>query len=54
MSAFLWVGLGGAATLLRDIHGPPLLAGALAALWIARSVPLPSGLSETPSETSSR
>jgi hypothetical protein len=28
-------------TLLEDIHGPPLLAGALAGLWLLRSVPLP-------------
>jgi rhomboid protease GluP len=47
LGAALWLGLGGLATWLRDIHGPPLLAGALSAAWLARSVPLPSQLSET-------
>lgn len=48
VGAAFWLALGVVATLLRDIHGPPLLAGALAALWLLRSVPLPAALSEAP------
>jgi rhomboid protease GluP len=53
VGAVFWLTLGGVATLLHDIHGPPLLVGGLAAVWLARSVPLPSQLREAASETDS-
>ena len=34
-----------AATWLEDIHGPPVLAGAVFGRWLLRSVPLPQRLS---------
>ncbi|HEU4577007.1 MAG TPA: hypothetical protein VFS67_02050 [Polyangiaceae bacterium] len=36
LGASLVLALGVVTTLLRDIHGPPLLSGALLALWCAR------------------
>jgi rhomboid protease GluP len=44
IGAAFWLGAGVVATALRDIHGPPLLAGALAGLFLVRSVPLPRAL----------
>jgi len=42
----LWLAAGVVATGLEDIHGPALLAGALAGAWLCRSVPLPHAWSE--------
>lgn len=50
LGAAFWLAVGAIATLLRDLHGPALLAGALAALWLARPVPLPDALNAASSE----
>jgi rhomboid protease GluP len=44
LAASLVLACGIAATLLKDIHGPPLLAGALASVWMLRATALPETL----------
>jgi hypothetical protein len=41
LSGGLWLVAAAVATSLADIHGRPLLAGALAGAWLCRTVPLP-------------
>ena len=44
LGAAFWLVAGVVATALRDIHGPPLAAGALAGVVLLRSLPLPRAL----------
>jgi len=44
IGAAFWLVAGVVATGLRDIHGPPLVVGALAGVFLVRSVPLPRAL----------
>jgi hypothetical protein len=46
VAALSWLAFAVVATVLEDIHGPPLLAGAVAGFWILRSVALPRRLTE--------
>lgn len=44
IGASVWLVFAVIATVLEDIHGPPLLAGALVGAWLLGSVPLPDRL----------
>lgn len=44
IGATAWLAFAVVATGLEDIHGPPLLAGALVGAWLLRAVPLPDRL----------